>query len=211
MNDIIQAALKEITHVSPWVEYFVLLVSGVLQMIFPPYPGDTILVLSGCLLSLGMEGGNAPILASYVIGTIVSSYALYLLGLRNGEAVLNYKLVEKYFHKERQDKVKQLIWKYGIFIFFISKFIPGLNSITIVFGGIFKYSPLATLIVISISSLVHNFIFFLIGKGIGYNLDKIDKFLSTYNTVALVLFLGCIIAFVVYKLKKRHKSQRVKP
>jgi membrane protein DedA with SNARE-associated domain len=206
MNDIIQAALIEITHVSPWVVYTVLFASAVLQMILPPYPGDTILLLGGCLSSLGLKGGETPIFASYVLGTIISSYALYLLGLKNGEAVLNYKLVDKYFHKERQNKVKELIWKYGIFIFFLCKFIPGLNSITIVFGGIFKYNPLATLIVVGISSLVHNFIFFVIGKGIGYNLDKINTFLATYNTVAIGLIIGCVIAFAVYKLRKYHKK-----
>jgi membrane protein DedA with SNARE-associated domain len=202
MDAIIQTAMKDLTQVSPWIIYLVLFVSAVLQMVLPPYPGDTVLLVGGCLGSLGLEGGGAPIFVSYVLGTIISSYGLYLVALKNGEAVLNYKFVSKYFPKSTQGKVKKLIWKYGIFIFFLCKFIPGLNSITIIFGGIFKYSPIATLMVVGISSLFHNFIFFVIGKSIGYNLDKINSFLSTYNTVAILLFIGIIAIVAAVKFRK---------
>ena len=202
MDVIIQEAIKELTQVSPWVVYLVLFVSAVLQMIVPPYPGDTILLIGGCLVSLGLEGGNTPIFISYALGTVISSYALFLIAFKNGEAVLNYKFITKYFSKKRQGDVKKLIWKYGIFIFFLCKFIPGLNSITIIFGGIFRYSPMATLIVVGISSVFHNFIFFIIGKSIGYKLDRINAFLSAYNTAAVILIACVIVVIAAVKLRK---------
>lgn len=202
MESIIQSLLRNLSEIHPVMIYAILFFSAVLQMTVPPYPGDTVLLVGGCLVSLGMKGGNFPIFASYVIGTVLSSYALYMIGLRNGEAVLNFKLVVKYFPEASQRKVKTLIWKYGLLIFFLCKFIPGISSITIIFGGIFKYNPILTCFVVAISSVVHNYIFFAIGKGIGYNLDKIDSFLSSYNTIAMGLLLIGIGIFLFSKYKK---------
>ena len=207
MNDIIviESILRNLSQIAPWIIYLVLFVSAVLQIFVPPYPGDTILLVGGCLVGLGARGGNSPIFFSYAIGTILSSYGLYFLGYRYGEGVLNFKFVKKYFPEKIQKKVKELMWKYRVYIFFLCKFIPGMSSITIVFGGIFRYKPAPLLIMIGLSSLIHNFIFFIVGKSIGYNLDKINKFLSTYNTVAVGVFVLIVAVILLFLYRKKCK------
>jgi len=98
------------------------------------------------------------------------------------------------------------MWKYSIFVFFMCKFIPGISSITIVFGGIFRYKPLPIFILVGLSSIIHNFIFFLVGKSIGYNLDKINKFLSTYNGIAIGIFAVVVAIEAVFLYRKKCKK-----
>lgn len=206
MNNIIESVLRNLSQIEPWIIYLALFVSAILQIFVPPYPGDTVLLVGGCLVSLGARAGDLPIFLSYAIGTVLSSYALYLLGYRYGEGVLNFKFVKKYFTEKIQEKVKRLMWKYSIFVFFMCKFIPGISSITIVFGGIFKYKPLPIFILVGLSSIIHNFIFFLVGKSIGYNLDKINKFLSTYNGIAIGIFAVVVAIAAVFLYRKKCKK-----
>lgn len=206
MNGIIETVLKDLSQIEPWIIYLVLFVSAFLQIFFPPYPGDTVLLVGGCLVSLGARAGNLPIFLSYAIGTILSSYGLYLLGYKYGEGVLNFNFVKKYFTEKMQERVKKLMWKYSIFIFFICKFIPGISSITIIFGGIFRYKALPIFIFVGLSSLIHNFIFFLIGKSIGYNLDEINQFLSTYNGIAIGVFLVLVVIATIFLYRKKSKK-----
>ncbi|NLZ47845.1 MAG: hypothetical protein GX895_03490 [Clostridiales bacterium] len=207
MNDIIEAVLKNLSQISPWIIYLALFLSAVLQIFFPPYPGDTVLLVGGCLVSLGARAGDLSIFLSYVIGTILSSYVLYLLGYRYGEGVLNFKYVKKYFSQKMQNKVKRLMWKYSIFIFFMCKFIPGIGSITILFGGIFRYKAVPILFMVGLSSLIHNFIFFIIGKSIGYNLERINEFLSTYNVIAIGIFALLAAMASIFLYRKRCKKR----
>lgn len=206
MNDIIESILRNLSQISPWIIYLSLFVSAVLQIFVPPYPGDTILLVGGCLVSLGAKAGNLSIFLSYAIGTILSSYALYLLGHRYGEGVLNFKFVKKYFSEKLQEKVKKLMWKYSVFVFFMCKFIPGISSVTILFGGMFRYKPLPIFILVGLSSLIHNFIFFIIGKSIGYNLDKINEFLSTYNFIAVGIFVFLAAVTTIFLYRKGRKK-----
>jgi membrane protein DedA with SNARE-associated domain len=198
MEAFMEHVLYQINNISPWLVYLCFFFSAVLQITVPPYPGDTILIFGGYLGSIGIAAGNVRILLSYLVGTVISSYALYIIGKRKGEAVLRLSLISKYFSPNNQVRARRYLLKYGVIIFFICKFIPGLNSIIIILGGVFKFSPLWAYFGVGAASLVHNILFFLVGRSIGCNIESIRVFLSTYNLIVWTLvvtvsgtYLGC--------------------
>jgi membrane protein DedA with SNARE-associated domain len=194
MEAILQGLLFNIGHISPWMIYVYFFISAVLQITVPPYPGDTVLIFGGYLGSMGIRAGNISILISYALGTILSSLGLYIIGLKKGESVLRVKIISRFFSPTSQSKAKSCLIKYGILIFFICKFIPGLNSLIIIFGGVLRYNPLWACIGVGIASLAHNIIFFLIGRSIGDNLNGIKDFLSTYNLfITSLMIIGTVI------------------
>jgi membrane protein DedA with SNARE-associated domain len=208
MDGIIQGLLTNISHISPWIIYLWFFISAILQITVPPYPGDTILIIGGYMGGAGIES-SISILISYVLGTIISSLGLYVLGVKKGDAVLRFKLVEKYFSTVYQNKAKRWLIKYGIILFFICKFIPGLNSLIIIFGGILRYNPLWACIGVGLASLIHNIIFFLIGRSIGNNMEIIKSFLSAYNTVAIMILVLVMVIYFIYNIcKARNKFKR---
>lgn len=203
MEAVVQNFLLQINHVSSWIIYLFFFLSAVLQITVPPYPGDTLLVFGGYMGSTQMYGGFIPIFISYWLGTVVTSLVLYELGKWKGEAILKTRFISKYFGKKHQDRAKTWVLKYGLITFFICKFIPGVNSLMIIFGGIFKYNKIWAYIGIGVASLVHNIIFFSTGKTIGSNWDNIKNFLSVYNkTVLIVLSIGLIIYAVCWSMKR---------
>lgn len=209
MEAILEIIMARITGISPWLIYLLFFVSAVLQITVPPYPGDTLLIFGGYLGSIGIRGGYMPILISYLLGTVISSYALYVLGVKKGKTVLKFKLISKFFSRNHQRRAKKWLFKYGVLIFFICKFIPGLNSLIIIFGGVFRYNPLWAGVGVGLASLIHNILFFLIGRSIGYNLESIKSFLSAYNIVVIVLAAGAAGGIYAYKRNKKAKSNTV--
>lgn len=206
MEALFQGVLFNIGHSSPWIIYIAFFLSAVLQITVPPYPGDTILIFGGYLGSTGIKAGNISILISYLLGTIISSIILYGIGRINGEAVLKLRFISKYFTEDNQGKAKKYLIRYGILIFFVCKFIPGLNSIIIILGGVLRYNPLWAFIGVGCASIIHNIAFFLVGRNIGYNSEGIKHFLNTYNTVVTT---SVIIGGILYIVIKSYKSGKL--
>jgi membrane protein DedA with SNARE-associated domain len=203
MENILQAILGEVGHLSPWIAYLYFFASAVLQSTFPPYPGDTVLVFGGYLGSAGFFGGEIPIFISYWLGTIVSSFALYELGVWKGESVLKIGIISKYFPGANQKKAKGWLFKYGIIMLFICKFIPGLNSLVIILGGIFRYKKPWAYAGVGLASIVHNLVFLLTGRAIGSNIDSISGFLSTYNKAVLAIVIVSAAIYLLYRKFQR--------
>lgn len=205
MEAVVQDFLLQINHLSNWVIYLFFFLSAVLQITVPPYPGDTLLVFGGYMGSTDMYGGFIPIFISYWLGTVVTSLVLYELGKWKGESILKARFISKFFGKKHQDRAKTWVLKYGLITFFICKFIPGVNSLIIIFGGIFKYNKIWAYIGIGIASLIHNIIFFSTGKTIGSNWDNIGNFLRAYNKTVLIVLLISFIFYAVYWSIRRFK------
>lgn len=208
MENIVNNFLENIDVLSPWIVYLFFFVSAILQITFPPYPGDTILIFGGYIGSTGLFGGEIPIFLSYWIGTALTSISLYELGAWKGEPFLSNKIISKYFPLSNQKRAKDWLLKYGMIMFFICKFIPGINTLVIMLGGSFHFRRIWAYIGVGVASAVHNILFLFAGRLIGDNLDRIADFLSLYNkAVIAVLALSAAAYAVYYKLRKpSHQS-----
>jgi membrane protein DedA with SNARE-associated domain len=207
MEVMVQDFLTNIGGLSHWLIYLFFFLSAVLQITIPPYPGDTILVFGGYMGSTHMFGGIIPIFLSYWLGTVVTSFVLYELGKWKGEEVLKIRLVSRFFNRKSQDKAKYWVLKYGLITFFISKFIPGVNSLIIMFGGVFRYNKLWAYIGIGLASLLHNVVFYTTGKTIGNNWDGIAKFLSMYNKVVIIITAAGLAAYLGYWALRKYRAK----
>jgi membrane protein DedA with SNARE-associated domain len=204
----IQNILNQLIMLPPWINGIFFFVSAVLQLTFPPYPGDTIFAFGGYLSSKGMAGGSMLIFLSYWIGTLLSSYGLFELGYWKGEKLLNTRFIVHYFPHTKQTSARKWLLKYGMIILFICKFIPGLNSLLIIFGGVFKYQKIWAYTGIALAALVHNVLFFMAGRAVGQNYHAISQFLASYNKIVLMVTVLVCSLYVFYRfrgflLKKR--------
>jgi len=210
----IQNILNQLVMLPPWISGVFFFVSAILQLTFPPYPGDTIFAFGGYLSSRGMAGGSLLIFLSYWLGTLFSSYGLFELGYWKGEKLLNTRFMIRYFPPTKQVSARKWLLKYGIIILFLCKFIPGLNSLLIIFGGVFKYQKVWAYIGIGLAALVHNVLFFMAGRAVGKNYHAISQFLASYNKIVITVTVLVGMMYVFYRfrdslLKKRFRKKKV--
>ncbi|EYE89095.1 hypothetical protein Q428_04470 [Fervidicella metallireducens AeB] len=197
-REIIEFA-RHIATSNPIIAYIFFFINAALQILFPPYPGDTIIALEGYISSLGFLNSNLLLLTT-VTGTYLSSVLLYFLSFKFGNSLIAHKFTEKFFDTENITKLEKWFNKYGAMAIIINKFIPGMGSITLIAAGAFQLSKIPALIAIAIASVIHNTILFVSGKLTGDNISKIKIMFVEYNNY---LWVGLVTVFILYIYIKR--------
>ncbi|MCX7921848.1 MAG: DedA family protein [Clostridia bacterium] len=188
--------------------YILFFVSNMLQLVFPPHPGDVVLVFQGYLTTLKGNFNFIPILFNAIAGTFIGSLIVYKFGFHKGDTVFKYRLIKKYIDEKHKKKAEKVFEKYGLYAIFLSKFIPGVNAILILFAGIFKVRSGVVYLSVLASSVVHHILVLLLGRFLGNNMQNVKRALSTYNGIVIALLVLTAIGIMVYKLiTKRRLNQ----
>jgi len=185
------------------LSYIFFFVSQSLQVLFPPYPGDMILIIEGYL----SEEANLNIyivIANAVISTSLSSIFLYNIGRKKQEKILHSKIVTFLFGTSKITKLSKLFIKFGAIVIILSKFIPGIFSLTILSAGIFKVKKKFAYLSIIIISFFHNLTLILLGKLVRENWSMILRKIDVYNRYIILLVVTMFIIYLIMlQLKKK--------
>ncbi|MGO1369317.1 DedA family protein [Senegalia sp. (in: firmicutes)] len=203
MEELIIQFSKDIVSQNVFLSYIFFFISQSLQVLFPPYPGDMVLILEGYLSEIA-NLNIILVISNAILATSLSSIALYLLGRKEEEKILHSKIINKLFETDKVLKLKKLFDRFGAIVIIISKFIPGIYSITILSAGVFKVKKrIAYSSIILISSLHHIALIFL-GKILGENWTFVFRKIEIYNKQILTLIIPIfILYFIVIQIKKR--------
>jgi membrane protein DedA with SNARE-associated domain len=85
---------------------------------------------------------------------------------------------------------------------------PGTRSVISFFAGLSELNIKRTVILASISAFIWNAIILYLGVIFGDNIDVVDKYLSTYSNVGLII-TGLVVLFFVIRyfvLKNKAKN-----
>ncbi|MCX8132173.1 MAG: DedA family protein [Clostridia bacterium] len=185
--------------------YVIFFISSVLQLVFPPFPSDVVLVFEGYITTISNSFGFVPVLLNAMTGTFVGSLIVYEFGLRKGSAVFNYKIIKRYIDEKHRKRTERIFEKYGSFAIIVSKFVPGVNAIMLLSSGIFKMKARIVYPSIFVSVLIHHILVLMLGRFLGNNLGYVKDILKTYNGVVIILIAIAVLCAGIYLLVKRKK------
>ena len=205
MQAFVENLLLHIDDLSPLLVYGFFFLSGFLQIVFPPYPGDSVLVFGGCL---GGAGGTAwAALLGYLTATLATSLALFELGYRLNRRIFSVPFIARIMPLEKRGEVENKYKKFGVGLLAVCKFIPGVNTLVVLLGGVLHYPRALGMGAITVSSVLHNLVFFYVGHILGRNLEAIDRFLKDY-TLGVLLVIGlCAAGALAYWIIQRRKRR----
>lgn len=208
MEELIIKFSQEIVNINKIGAYIFFFISQGLQVLFPPYPGDTILILEGYLAQIA----NLNILfviINAISATFFSSLILYRLGYTKGYSILESKLLNKLFDTKKVNILKNKFNKYGYFVIILSKFFPGFYSITILTAGIFKVKKEKVYISILINTSFHHILLILLGKSLGENWIVVIRFIESYSRyfTGIIVILLLIYISIYFGKKNFFKNE----
>ena len=175
--------------------YLAVLLGCLIENIFPPFPGDAI-ILGGAFLAGRGSVGYLPVFAVAVIGGMTGALLLYYFGRLKGRAIFE-KYDKFYLRLENLQKMENWFRRWGALVLIFSRIIPGARSAIALTAGIADV-PLKRMVGLTlISFCLWNG--FLIGGMylVKSNWGKLVSLIKSYNMILAIASAILILAWLV--------------
>ncbi len=197
----IENILSFITALSPFWIYIALFFFAYIENVFPPSPSDLVVVIGGSLIAANSIH-FIPTLLITTIGSVLGFMTLFWVGSKLDRKVIS-KGKLKFIPTEGLDKVELWFNRYGYFIIFANRFLPGTRSVVSFFAGLSELNAKKTTILATGSAFIWNAIIIYLGIVFGNNIKVVDKYLSTYSNIVIGATIVIILFFIIkYFIKK---------
>ncbi|MBX3043598.1 MAG: DedA family protein [Candidatus Kapabacteria bacterium] len=191
----------------PW--YWVLIIAFITtftENIFPPSPGDSVLVFMGTLIGI-KSGSFVEILLVATLGSTLGFAVMYYLGLKFDTLVMDENRF-KFISRDAIKKVESWFAKYGYGLIIANRFLSGTRAVISFFAGMSKLNFTITIALSIVSSLVWNSILLGLGNAFGDNWEAIDKYLSLYGKIIFPVAIIIVVVFVAYQIFKNKSNNK---
>ena len=200
----IEQILEFISSQSPFWIYVTLFFFSYIENVFPPSPSDLVLVVGGTLI-VSHSIHFVPTLLLTTAGSVLGFMTLFFLGSQLDKKVVRSGKI-KFISVSSLERAEKWFMKYGYLIILGNRFLPGMRSIISFFAGLSELEIARTALYASISSLVWNAVIIFLGIEFGRNVDKVDRLLSTYSNIVLIIIALVILFYLLRFMLRRKKA-----
>lgn len=172
-----------------------------------PLPGPLFLLAGGALAAGGALNFFVSI-ALAVAACVLADWVWYEAGRRGGDRVLYF------IHSFARDpevhnrRAKAVFTRYGLPIFLIAKFVPGLDAVSPPLAGIARTSRIRFFASDAAGAGIYACCYAGLGYAFSHDLDRAACFVGRAGTVIAVLLLAGLFLYAVSRLLLRSSSAR---
>lgn len=191
--------MLEFVQSAPWWQAALLLYfAAMIEYVFPPFPGDTVFIAGGFFAMHGVIRVDVTF-AALLLGTWSGTILAWWIGKYSIENPKFRALVLKYVSSEQIQRLINLYAKYGNWLLFFNRFIPGIRGTFVIGSGIVQMPLKRVMLWSTASALLWNTLLILIGAWFAHNLDTMLAFFDTY---ARIIYVALALAAVFYLGRK---------
>jgi len=179
--------------------YWILFIGLFLEFLFLPFPGGTVMAISGILAHQGQLTYLLCILLS-VFGTSLGMAASYFIGLKLGSPFFDRFGSKLFMGPKRRKAVENWFNRFGNKVVFISFFIPGIRHFTGYFSGMMRLDAR----VFFIYTIGGATLWATTYVSMGYFFGQKWKYIAQpFHTYTVPLVIGATVILVSYLILKR--------
>lgn len=186
-----------------WI-YFILFFFAFIENVFPPSPSDVVVIVGASLIATTTMG-FIPVLFITSIGSALGFILMYYIGYFLSEKILRTGKL-KFVNQEALHKTDKWFSKYGYWIIFANRFLPGTRSVISFFAGVHELKVGRTFLYSLISAFLWNVIIIYLGMTLGNNIPLIDYYLSAYSNIIVAITVVVILFFLIRYFVQKRKS-----
>ena len=181
--------------------FFILLICG----FGVPIPEDITLVAGGIIAGLGFADVHIMVAVS-LVGVLIGDGTRFTLGRGFGERILRFRPIRRILPPRRFAQVQEKFAKYGNWVLFVARFLPGLRSAIYVTAGMSRQVCYCRFLIMDgMAALISVPVWVYLGYLGAYNRDWLMKWVERGQagllSFAALLLLGVGIWYW------RHKKQ----
>lgn len=188
-------------------------ISAFVENIFPPYPGDIVIVFGGFAAVQGKISAGA-VISLALGGSLSGAILMYFAGgnflrflYRRSEGHSHHFF--HFFSHENLKKAETWFRRYGAVTVLFSRFVAGVRFFAPILAGLARMRFSLFLSVFLAGTLIWNGILVVFGFLLGKHWEKIVVFLKVYNyiVVSTLLVVGIFLVLIIRRRRKlRGKS-----
>ncbi|WP_127245188.1 DedA family protein [Neisseria meningitidis] len=188
--------------------FFVLVICG----FGVPIPEDLTLVTGGVISGMGYTNPHI-MFAVGMLGVLAGDGIMFAAGRIWGQKILRFKPIARIMTPKRYAQVQEKFDKYGNWVLFVARFLPGLRTAVFVTAGISrKVSYLRFIIMDGLAALISVPIWIYLGEYGAHNIDWLmAKMHSLQSGIFVILGIGAaVVAWIWWKKRQRIQFYRSK-
>ncbi len=193
-----------------WLVFVTVFLASYIENIFPPIPGDTILLFGAYMVGRGDLSFNMALVTT-LLGSVMGFMTLYIAGYKYGRGFM-YSKHQTWFSPASLERVEHLFEKWGYGVVLMNRFLAGLRSVVGLFSGVGKLKIWKVFVLSTVSSLFWNGTLIWLGSSIGENWEQIGVYMKRYNTVVSIIMVVVLGGFLYHRffiVKRNIKEQKV--
>jgi membrane protein DedA with SNARE-associated domain len=172
-----------------------------------PVPEDVTLVTGGVIAGLGYADVNT-IFAVGMAGVIIGDGLVFTIGRFKGLSVMQLKPVQRIITPERFHSAQEAFQKYGRWVMFVARFLPGLRTPVFFTAGMSKRVSYGTWFLMDgVAALISVPVWVYLGYFGARNFEWMFKILHRFQYgIFALLAVGGVVLGVVWWRKRKAKS-----
>jgi membrane protein DedA with SNARE-associated domain len=174
---------------------------------FPPFPSDGVIAF-GSFLASRAQGNPVTVFLAGWFGNVAGAMVTYTLARRFGSDMI-LKRLEKYAGASAENRMMDLIARYGFGGLFVSRFLPGVRAIVPPFAGAMRLPAIKVFLAIASASAVWFGIITFLAFRAGNNWELLQHYLLRSGQWASVV-AAAIVALVAGLWLLRRRKRRLR-
>lgn len=170
-----------------------------------PIPEDVTLVAGGIISGLGYTDVHI-MFAVGMAGVLIGDGTMFTLGRVFGDRVLKFRLVSRVLTRERFEAVQEKFAKYGNWVLFVARFLPGLRSPIFLTAGMTRQIPYWRFLLLDgFAALISVPVWVYLGYFGASNIDQLMVWVhrGQYGIFAVLGVLGAVLGLVWWRRRRR--------
>jgi membrane protein DedA with SNARE-associated domain len=190
VGDAVERLLDWLGSAPPLAVYAVLGVAAAVENIIPPVPADAVVLFGGVLAGRGTADPWLVFVAVWLCN-VAGALLVYYAGLRFGPGFFSGRLGRMILHPGQVQRLSEFYQRYGIWVVFVSRFLPMFRAVVPVFAGVSRIGfwrtapPLAAASALWYGALVY------VGAAAGRNWEEL---MATFRSIGAWFWGIAIVA-----------------
>lgn len=205
----IEDVFSYLSQLDPFWIYVVLFFFAFIENFFPPSPSDLVVIMGAALIG-STSLGFVSVLLLTSFASAAGFVLMHLIGRFFGEKILRTGKI-KFVTPRALARLDVWFSRYGYWLIIANRFLTGARSAISFFSGVHRLHLGKTFVCASLSALLWNTGIIYLGMTLGGKVELIDRLLSRYNRIALIIIMVVAAALLIKYLIKRRKNERNQP
>jgi membrane-associated protein len=201
LHELTSALVRVVVATGPWAP-LLLFGAAFIEYVFPPFPGDLLVVL-GAWYAVHGELSWPAVYGAVTAGAVAGAWVDHRVGVWVGDRLEHSPLAARFLSHDQLARFEAAYRRWGSWLLLLNRFLPGVRGILFLAAGASGIPLGRTLLLGGISATVWNGLLLAAGALVAGNLEELITLVDRYTVAAGAAIGAVLLVALAWALWKR--------